>query len=73
MIDGDTIIYEWEVPEDYIRTDFEDVAEAYRVVANERAMSGIVVFSKYRDEWKANVGSMRPLIKHLLDELKNKE
>lgn len=72
MIEGDKVIYEWVVPGSYNRGEFENIADAYRVVANERAMSGIVVYAKYRDEWQANVGSMRPLIKHVLDEL-NKE
>lgn len=72
MIEDEGIIYECVVPDSYNRGEFEDIAEAYRVVANPRAMSGIVVYSKYRDEWQANVGSMRPLIRHLLDEL-NKE
>jgi hypothetical protein len=65
--EGDNIIFEWIVPEDYPRSRdrLDDVAEAYRITENENAASGIIVWAKYRGEWVCNPTGIRPLVKYL--------
>jgi hypothetical protein len=65
--EGDNIIFEWIVPEDYPRNRdrLDDVAEAYRITENENAASGIIVWAKYRGEWVCNPTGIRPLVKYL--------
>lgn len=67
-LDG-KIIYEWVVPDDYVRTKGEDIATAYRVCACPEAMSGIIAYGLWRGKWEASAYGMRPLIKTLINQL----
>jgi len=69
----DNIIYEWIVPDDYEPTPHEDIAKAYRVYANPLAASGIIVYGLWQGTWEANPWNLRPLIKTLINQLKEKE
>lgn len=64
------IIFEWEVPENLRKYKVdEDLAEAYRVVKCDEAVSGIIVYFRWKGEWKANPWNTRSLIRHLIDQL----
>ena len=67
-MDEETVLFEWVVPEDYPRNRdrCDDVAEAYRVTANEEAASGIVIYAKYYGRWDCNPTNVRPLVRQLL-------
>lgn len=71
--EGDRIIFEWEVPEDYPRdkSRCDDIAEAYCITEDKKAASGIVIWAKYRGEWSCNPTSVRPLVKYLLEGLES--
>lgn len=63
------IIFEWTVPADHPNiTGHDDLPAAYRVVENEDAACGIIVYAKWRGKWEANPWNTRTLIKHLLDQ-----
>lgn len=68
---GNEILFEWDVPKDYPNfSGYDDIAEAYRVVENKIAASGIVVHSKYHGKWSVHNQSCRPLIRYLVSLIK---
>ena len=70
-LDVEPILFEWEVPEDYNRfNEFEDLADAYRVVENDKADCGVVIYARYGKEWVCNPWSSRALVRHLIMKLK---
>ena len=69
--EGETLLYEWEIPADYPRvTTHDDLPEAYRVLENKEASGGCIIEARYKGKWDINPWSVRPLVKHLLDQLK---
>ena len=67
--DMEKIIFEWTVPADHPNiTGHDDLPAAYRVVENEDAACGIIVYAKWRGKWEVNPWNTRTLIKHLLDQ-----
>lgn len=68
--DEDEIIYDWIIPPDHPDfTGHDDNPKAYRVVKNEKAQGGVIIYGKYRDEWQANPWNTRTLVKHFLDDI----
>lgn len=64
------IIYLWEVPKNFPNiSGYDDIPEAYRVVREEKANSGILVEARYNGKWHTNPWSMRPVVRHLLEKL----
>lgn len=64
---SENIIFEWEVPADHPNfTGHDDIAEAYRVLENEKASGGYVIHARYGRTWIVNPWSVRPLVGHLL-------
>lgn len=60
------VLYDWTpLPSDQIN-DTDDIAERYVVIEVPAAISGLIVFAKYRGTWHANPWTSRPLIRHLL-------
>ena len=69
--EGEILLYEWEIPADYPRvTTHDDLPEAYRVYENKEASGGCIIEARYKGKWDANPWSVRPLVKHLLDQIK---
>jgi len=67
---GGKVVFEWTVPANYKNfTGHDDIPEAYLIIENERAVGGIVIYTKYQGKWSVQTGSLRPLIKHLIEKL----
>ena len=62
--EGDRILCEWIVPDDYPHDENEDIAETYLLVEREKASQGIIVFAKYRGQWMPNP-NVKPFLKYL--------
>ena len=76
MTDKKNLVYKWEVP-DNIRnyTGFDDIAKAYRIWFSDKATGGCIVDAKFnnQEEWKSNPWTVRPLIRHLIEQVKSQE
>jgi hypothetical protein len=67
------LVYEWIVFEDYKPfSKYDDIAEAYRVYFDDRFSNGCIIKAKYNGEWKTNPWTVRPLIRHLIEELNDR-
>lgn len=68
MKDRGKIIYHWVVPDDYPDfTGYDDIADQYRIIEDDRSSSGIIIQAKYNGEWRTNPWNTRVLVRHLLD------
>ena len=73
-MENEKIIFQWKVPEDYPNfSRHDDIAEEYRVYQNDEANGGVIVEAKYNGEWIVNPWSTRPLVRHLLQLLQNRQ
>lgn len=64
------IIFEWKVPKDHRNfTGYDDIAEAYRIFESEEASGGCIIEAKYNKKWITNPWNIRPLVKHLIEQL----
>ena len=69
--DGYPILYEWTPSfrhRERAKMSIGDIAESYRIVAAPEASATIIVYARYKGEWRANCGE-RYLIARLLEEL----
>lgn len=69
--DGHPILYEWTPSFRHrarAKQPIGDIAESYRIVSVPSAPGCIVVYARYKGEWRANCGE-RYLIARLLEEL----
>lgn len=67
-------IFEWELPEDHPNfSSHDDLPEAYRVFKNDCAVGGVVIEARWDGHWEANPWNMRTLVRHLLEQLSEKE
>lgn len=67
------LIYEWEVPPGHPNfTGYDDIAQAYRIYEDKAYSGGICVRVKYHGKWGWKLGSVRPLIRQLVNELIDK-
>lgn len=76
------LLYYWELSESELGPDWEmnNIAEGYAIIqppemevlpgsTQINPLNNIIVFGKHNGQWHANTGSVRPLIKTLLDEM----
>jgi len=66
---GEEILYTWQPAVDEKTKPWEDIADAYVIVKEKNALSGIIIYALRGKKWKANPFHMRPLVKQLLRNL----
>jgi len=65
-VQASEVLFAWKVEERLRKDPAEDLPEAYVIQNSPVAISGIVIYGKWRGHWQANPFSVRGLVRKLL-------